>query len=152
MSWSNNWKRPGIFFKNLSKGSYTSEHDNQIYFTKDFFWDVQNKFSFDIILGPIYMINTYNVSCFAILLLLTIFFIYKKIILANMYTIRIIVNMFFFYPILLEIGIENVQFLTMKIIDILLQSMQNNIDIYVFRVNGKIRCSEFKSIQLTIKL
>lgn len=44
---------------------------------------------------------------------------------ANMYTIRIIVNMFF-YPILLEIGIENVQFLTMKIIDILLQSMQNN--------------------------
>lgn len=44
---------------------------------------------------------------------------------ANMYTIRIIVNMFF-YPILLEIGIENVQFLTMKIIDILLQSIQNN--------------------------
>lgn len=69
------------------------------------------------------MINTYNVSCFAILLLLTIFFIY--IIMAKMYTIRIIVNMFF-YPILLEIGIENVQFLTMKIIDILLQSMQNN--------------------------
>lgn len=71
---------------------------------------------------------------------------------AKMYTIRIIVNIFFFYPILLEIGIENVQFLTMKIIDILLQSMQNNIDIYVFRVNGKVRCSEFKSIQLTIKL
>lgn len=45
---------------------------------------------------------------------------------AKMYTIRIIVNIFFFYPILLEIGIENVQFLTMKIIDILLQSMQNN--------------------------
>lgn len=44
---------------------------------------------------------------------------------AKMYTIRIIVNMFF-YPILLEIGIENVQFLTMKIIDILLQSIQNN--------------------------
>lgn len=73
---------------------------------------------------------------------------------AKMYTIRIIVNMFFFYPIaiLLEIRFENVQFLTMKIIDILLQSMQNNSDIYVFRVNGKIRCSEFKSIQLTIKL
>lgn len=54
-----------------------------------------------------------------------IFYLQKKIIMANMYTIRIIVNMFF-YPILLEIGIENVQFLTMKIIDILLQSIQNN--------------------------
>lgn len=54
-----------------------------------------------------------------------------------MYTIEIIVNIIFLPNYIQKFGIENVQSLITKIINIAVESMQKNIEVYIFKDKGK---------------